>query len=311
MKIITLVPVKNEGWVLPVTLPKFSDISDEVILLDDGSTDNLTDVVRDFNNVQVEKFSRTEKFVNMSDRRNELLRLGRERGGTHFIFLDADELFTESSISNLPKLIKTLKPSESLALPWINLTEQNRKLFYNKNDEQNYKDFVFCDDGQTSFPDVFLSEQRTPSLIQNWIKVPFKESAVLHLQFLANERYQYKQAWYRMQEFIAGKRKPVRINTTYLFTRNIHIGDKVFSDKYVGSHITELQRNGGSEILKKQIHGLFLNYGVQYFEPLDIWNIPELRELFNKKMGREPRPSLAPRWLLKLNDIKNIIKNYV
>lgn len=309
MKIITLIPIKNEAWVLPVTLPPLSRVSDEVILLDDNSQDNLTYVTSSLNNVRIEKFSRTEKFVNMSNRRNELLRLGRERGGTHFIFLDADELFTENSISGLLKLIKTLKPGESLALPWINLTERSGKLFYNKNDEWNYKDFIFYDDGESQFPDVFLSEQRTPTSVQKWTKMPFEKASILHLQFLAKERYQYKQAWYRMQEFIAGKRSAIRINTTYLFTKNLQIGNTVISDRYLESKLVEFETSNKAEILKNQIKDLFANHGVQYFEPLDIWNIPELHELFTKQTGREPKPSLAPNWVLYLNNKKNKIKN--
>lgn len=309
MKIITLIPVKNESWILPITLPQLTQVSDEVIILDDNSEDDTVKIASAFDKVQVITYLQDEKYVNMSDRRNKLLQIGRQNGGTHFIFIDADELLSQRAIDNLAEHIKSLKPGESLAFPWINLSEKNTKFFYQKTDRQNYKDFVFCDDKTTNFPDVFLSEQRTPALNKNWLKIPFEKGAVLHLQFINKLRYQYKQAWYRMQEFIAGKRNALRINTTYLFTKDLPLGDTLILDK----NINKLSNFDfeSYQVIKKQVYNLFDKKGVEYFEALDIWHIPDLRNLFIEKVGREPKPFLAPKWLLSINDLKNKFKNYL
>ena len=54
----------------------------------------------------------------------------------------------------------------------------------------------------------------------------------------------------------------------------------------------------------------FTEKGVEYFEPLQIWHVPELREVFAKKMGRQPKPRTAPAFVVKLNSIKNKIRNH-
>ena len=40
MKVIALLPFKNEEWCLPAYLHNTSVIADEIIAIDDGSTDN-------------------------------------------------------------------------------------------------------------------------------------------------------------------------------------------------------------------------------------------------------------------------------
>ena len=37
------------------------------------------------------------------------------------------------------------------------------------------------------------------------------------------------------------------------------------------------------------IYKYFEDYGVEYFEPLDIWHIPQLKNYFIKQTGRQPR----------------------
>ena len=40
MKVIALIPFKNEGWILPTYLSNVLPVVDEIIGIDDGSTDN-------------------------------------------------------------------------------------------------------------------------------------------------------------------------------------------------------------------------------------------------------------------------------
>ena len=60
-----------------------------------------------------------------------------------------------------------------------------------------------------------------------------------------------------------------------------------------------------------EVLDMFKEKGILYFEPLDIWHIPQLRDLFVKEVGREPKPARIPDWLIYINDLKNKVKkNY-
>lgn len=310
MKIITLVPVKNEGWVLKYSLTNFSLFSDEIIILDDQSTDETLSIVSEFPKVTRYVFdSQGEKNTNMSNRRNTLLAYGRAHGGTHFVFLDADESLTEEFANTLPEQLQTLKPGESLAAPWLNVVAQDNEIVYSSSDTTNYKDFVFCDDGIQMFGTAALSEPRTPTKYS--YKVVTYEQArggILHLQKLAKKHYDLKQAWYRMQEYIEGKRLALRINVTYYFTKNTIIKEPLIArDIFFENNKHFLDFEKSIQEIRDSIHALFKRHTVTYFEPLDIWYIPELHKQFVDISGNSPRAHIPPKWLIVVNNLKNKI----
>ena len=45
MKVISLLPFKNEEWVLPSYLYSIKRLSDEIIAIDDGSTDDSVQIL--------------------------------------------------------------------------------------------------------------------------------------------------------------------------------------------------------------------------------------------------------------------------
>ena len=103
MKVVALLPFKNENWVLPSYLHSVTEIVDEIIAIDDGSIDNSAEILKDAG----AKVYSSEKLKNFNSGwsegsiRAELLKLGRESGATHYVCLDADETFTNPSIQTL------------------------------------------------------------------------------------------------------------------------------------------------------------------------------------------------------------------
>ena len=47
MKVVALLPFKNENWVLPSYLHSVTEIVDEIIAIDDGSIDNSAEILKD------------------------------------------------------------------------------------------------------------------------------------------------------------------------------------------------------------------------------------------------------------------------
>lgn len=77
--------------------------------------------------------------------RNRLLEAGREIGGTHFIVLDADEMFTANCLENnfLKNTILRLEPGDVLWMIWICLWRSIDQYRFDKSVwTWNYKPFI-------------------------------------------------------------------------------------------------------------------------------------------------------------------------
>jgi glycosyltransferase involved in cell wall biosynthesis len=108
-KLIATVPVRDEEWILPKTLADLSLYVDEIVVLDDGSTDRTPKIIRSFpkvtsihtNPIGTKPFGNGQESVN----RNRLLDMARARGAEVILQIDADEIFSDSIKTDLPKLL--------------------------------------------------------------------------------------------------------------------------------------------------------------------------------------------------------------
>src|SRR5271170_238827 len=119
-KIVGLVPGRNESPFLYQHLKALSLFVDAIVYLDDASEDNSVARVKTIAaECKVEKI--IEKKTWYRDEpgdRNWLLKEGRAIGGTHFVVLDVDEMFTANCVDHnfLRNNILSLKPGENLRL---------------------------------------------------------------------------------------------------------------------------------------------------------------------------------------------------
>lgn len=312
MKIIALLPLKNDAWILRTCLESLDVIADEVIIFDDGSTDDYGVILKSFPKVVVVKRTAAEVgAINMSEVRRKLLELGRKAGGTHFIWLDADEAFSKNFFNKSKEYIVKLKPGQKLMMKWIFLWKSRDEYRVDGVFKDLYKDFIVCDDPNAVFEDKFLSEARTPGKSDDVIRIAEEDGVVLHFQYLDWRRNQLKQARYRCFELIKGERSAIRINCTYAIT----LGEKVKTERVpeewsCGITFPLAGLDGGNWYLK-EIFDSFDRYGIKFFEPLQIWHIEELRQEFMKRVGREPKSRVLPRWIVPLNDLKNKLKKKI
>ena len=295
MKIIALLPVKNEEWILRTSIPQLQRFADEILALYTPSTDRTAELLKSFG-VQIK--GQPYYPIDYSLWRQMLLDWGRQRGGTHFIWLDADEAFTSNMAAEFRNYVSCLKPGQKLALQWLCLWKDARK--YRRDGSVwsgLYKDFVFCDDGTSGFTGgATLHEGRTPgeNTPANQIKLPLEKGGVLHFQFVPFERFQMKQAFQRCREFSLGQSSPAQVNAKYAMTMD--------DEKAVCADIPQewLEGIAGIDALKStrvgwyydSIREFFDDKGIKFFEPLQIWHIQRLREEFIKTVGREPQPVL-------------------
>ena len=124
-KIVGLVPVRNEAHCISTCLRALALYTDAIVVLDDASEDATVAVVESLaQECRVEKIlKKTTWYRDEPGDRNWLLKTGREIGGTHFVVIDADEMFTANFQKNflLHSLILRLNPGDRLKLNWIQL----------------------------------------------------------------------------------------------------------------------------------------------------------------------------------------------
>ena len=300
MKVIALLPFKNEEWCLPAYLHNTKVIADEIIAIDDGSTDNSVKILEDAG----AKVYSSEKLRNFNSGwsegsiRAELLKLGRESGGTHFVCLDADESFTNNFVEISKKSISELRPGEKIAMQWLALWKSYTHYRHDSTVwSNNWKDFVVADSPELTYNSKqHMHLGRTPlgnheSGKSHWISYPPNYAAVMHFQFSVYNNFQLKQSWFRCSELIQAPGTESAINAKYSITLlDQGVGlQEMPKEWYDGVPFPTVDNfdpewNEDKFLRKDLLPGImkyFDDYGVDYFKDLDIWHIPQLKEKLN------------------------------
>jgi len=314
MKIITLIPIKNEDWIIDYTLKNTSKFSDHIIVADQMSEDNSRAICKKYEKVIL--IDNKEKF-HSNKVRWQMLDAVRNFEGQNFIFsIDADEFISPNIKDEMIKIKETTKPGTTYSFLWIQLW---KSLNYYRNDsvwKNSYKSIAFWDDRKMDYVRKSVTNDHISRVPYDkpYPNIKIDKYPLLHLQFAAWKKSQIKQAWYRCSEIILEKNKTARrINHTYAETFDGTWVKKLPIQKEwtEGIEFPENIENISSDWHIKQILGWFDEYGIEKFEPLQIWHIPELHEEFIKRVSKEPKIQTYPNWLVKLNEIKNKINiNY-
>jgi len=296
MKIIGLLIVKNESWILQTTLPQQLRFVDELLVLEGNSTDDTVRILRNFGKNTNKVHVRIQKGNNdnYAAWRQELLTWARERGATHIVSIDGDEALSSDTLTHWHSTLSRMKPGEKLFFEWITLWKSpftyltSGSIFAHLN-----KDFVFCDDKTSPYAKIALHEGRTPGITtkQNSIYIPQERGVVLHFQFVPWERVQMKQAFQRCRELTLHTDTAKGINYKYEQTLdNPNAKTESVPAKWIDKFkLSEKLSKSPRDWFYKSILQYFKDNGIAFYEPVQIWQIPELRAEFVKKMGRNPK----------------------
>ena len=310
MKILGLMLVKNDAWILRTTLPSLLKFVDGLIALDGQSDDGSRDLLTSVGATILEQ---PEGPVDFSSWRDALLRESRRQGGTHLVWLDADEAFTSQFLPQFRHRLARMQRGQKLVLDWLCLWKNPRHL---RSDQSIWsvlpKDFVFCDDGTSAFDGTRLHERRTPGTNdeRRLIRIPRTEGAVLHFQFVPFQRYQTKQAFLRCQEWLHGTGSAAEINAKYAITLD---DPRAFCQPVPPEWLEGL--TGLDQLVamddnryRQPVIEMFHLHGILHFEPLAIWHIPEFLEQFHQTEHRDPHP-VPPSWSWRVQQpIKNRLR---
>jgi hypothetical protein len=311
-KVICLMPVKNEASVLPQTLAVISEYCDIIIIADQMSTDGSRELYKKFPKVLVIDNVRKG---HSNEVRWDLLKKAREFGANNFIIcLDADE-YIPSTLFRKFYQERDFKVGESFRFPWIQLWKSpgyfnNSGVWY-----RNYQRIAWVDDGVTEYEQITVVNDHVSRVPQDFLKNNKRIDSVpiLHLQWLFLEKTQYKQALYRCSELARFPNTANQINISY--AHSLDEGGKVFS-KTPQEWIIEYNFNGidfasGGDKYRDEIFALFDRYGIEYFEPLQVWHIGKLKDEFIRRVGREPISLKNAPLKMWYRAIKNRIKKMI
>jgi len=284
MKIIVVMPVKNEEWILEKSLKAASFFADHIIVADQNSTDRTSEICKRFPKVIYIK-NPSEKF-NERERRKILLSKVREFYGNNLVFaLDADEILTANILKPkiLEKLVKQIKPGMSVILQWIMVWKNPFQYRYDNLPKwrNNWKHFVYWDDRKMSFDNTKIHSARVPKdALSNSIK--FEDIKVLHYQFVSWSRMVSKQRFYQITEYLLyPKKSALKISPKYKWY--LKKGpDGIILRSMPDVWIKPWQERGidlgnfsesklywfDAEILQD-----FKKYGTEHFKWLDIWDV--------------------------------------
>lgn len=240
--------------------------------------------------------------------RIELLRIGRKNKGTHFIWLDCDEVFTSPFTKNGRKIISNMKIGQKIQLRWLSMYKNYK---YYRCDKKSiwsnmYKDFIVCDSPEYNLVTNVLHEPRTqgPNTLENTIKLPIEKGAVMHLQFVNWTNFLLKAAWWMCMEITKMKENPMVINRKYFYVyfENFPALKKIKLSwiNHIPKFYFEKINIDTKDYWNKRYSYFFKKNSIFKFEQLNIWHNSILKELFVKNTGRIPRLSFLNRFNLFL-----------
>jgi glycosyltransferase involved in cell wall biosynthesis len=301
VKIIGLVPVRNEAWVLPHSLASLSGFCDVVIVSDQNSDDESREICRRFPKVVLLESAECRISTQV---RWQLFDAARQYDGCNLLWCtDADELVSPNAARDFFATRQdALKPATIIECLFVHLWHSsNCYREYHWGYAPHFKPLAFVDDRRMDY------DRSRPSSIHE-PRVPVESAGsvlragelhVLHLQWLLAGRTQMRQAWYRCREWLDGK-PAAAINEYYSTTLpDPRVRTAEMPAAWAeGLSFPDLAIDREPSWNERDILAWFDEHGPTFFEPLEIWHVPALREVFERRVGRRPRPdrSYRPSW---------------
>ena len=302
MKVIALLPVRNESWVLRHSLACLSGFCDVVLVGDQASTDRSRDICREFPNVVLLE-SATAQICEQA--RWRLWDAARDFDGDNLIWCtDADEVVS-------PGLARAFLERDRDRLTPGTVVECRYYHAWNSAGEYrttagayapHWKPVAVVDDRRMDYSRARalpLHEERVPVTPASR-RIQADEVPVIHLQWLLPRRTQVRQAWYRGREWMQQERSAAAINDTYSRTLpSARVVTAPIPARWVEDvTVPDPAADRNAPWQEAELLEWFAELGPAYFEPLEIWHVDTLGDAFRRREGRAPKPdrSYRPTW---------------
>lgn len=212
MKLIGLMPVRNEDWCLGLSARVALLWCDELVILLHACEDGTAQIVRE---LQSEHQSRVVQMVTGGEwtemeHRQHMLQSARAREATHIAMIDADEVLTANLANHrIQALVNALQPGQMLELPGYNLRGSLNRYHSNGIWGNRWFSCAFKDTSEAHWTgDKFHSRNPAGVRWRNWRPINQGEGGILHLWGASERRLTAKHALYKVTERLRWPTKP-------------------------------------------------------------------------------------------------------
>lgn len=207
MKIVGLMMIRNEDWILNYSLPIALEWVDSLVVLDHLSTDTTAAIL---DQAEIDYLGRIRRLASSArdfpemNLRQWTLDVGREIGGTHFAVIDGDEAITANLKGEIRDMFAALKPLQTL----------NLKMVPAWHDPGTYRvdncvwtratiNIGWHDTQQAAWTATngYHLHSRMPFKVKKSYE-PKIDGGVVHFQFADHERLKWKHRWYKLHEAV-------------------------------------------------------------------------------------------------------------
>lgn len=207
MKLIAVLPVRTEGWILGASLRALLMYVDGAVVCLHNCTDDSEDIVRTVakESGRVMFYSVIAQHWREMAQRDEMLQEARTLGATHVVLTDCDEILTGDLLPTIRESIEALPLGVMLRLPLLNLRGSLDRVHNTGlwgSPEMNTS-VAFRDEPGIHWPAAadYQHHCREPKG-RSWAmpQPANRASGLLHLQFVSERRLKAKQFYYALQD---------------------------------------------------------------------------------------------------------------
>ena len=226
MKIVGMMPARNEGWILGMTARAALCWCDALVILVHASTDDTAKVaitVAQENNPRVTVMGDDKPVWEEMRHRQAMLDCARAVEATHLALVDADEVLTGNLFSQVRAFFTNTPSDYVLQLPMLCMRNSLVEAHDSGVWSRGLISFGFKDDPgwfwSSAIRNGYDYHHRHPmgKNFLGYCPIPRTEGGVMHLQFVNDRRLRAKQALYKMQETVRwpGRTNAVELNRKY------------------------------------------------------------------------------------------------
>lgn len=216
MKIVGLMPVRNEAWVLGLSARVALEWCDELIIFDHASEDASVDIATEIgmqNNPRVFVLGTRDRVWHEMKHRQIMLDIARSAdiGATHIAMIDADEILTANLLPMMRGEIAKMSPGWMFTLPLYNLRRGINRFHANGTWGNRTVSVCFVNDVKLNWlGDKFHSREPHGKRLPQWADSKVYDSGgVMHLWGASEKRLLAKHALYKVTERLRWPNKVV------------------------------------------------------------------------------------------------------